>query len=41
MSQGLPVNGFEWMEQLSGFDERFIKSYDEINDKGYILKKFI
>ena len=38
MSQRLPVNGFEWMEQLSEFDERFIKNYDENNDKGYILK---
>ena len=38
MSQRLPVNGFEWMEQLSEFDERFIKNYDENNDKGYILE---
>ena len=38
MSQKLPVNGFEWMEQLSEFDERFIKNYDENNDKGYILE---
>ena len=37
MSQRLPVNGFEWMKQLSEFDERFIKNYDENNDKGYIL----
>ena len=38
MSQRLPVNGFEWMEQLSEFDVRFIKNYDENNDKGYILE---
>ena len=38
MCQRLPVNGFEWMEQLSKFDERFIKNYDENNDKGYILE---
>ena len=38
MSQRLPINGFEWMEQLSEFDERFIKNYDENNDKGYILE---
>ena len=25
MSQRLPVNSFEWMEQLPEFDERFIK----------------
>ena len=26
------------MEQLSEFDERFIKTYDENNNKGYILE---
>ena len=38
MSQRLPINGFEWMEQLSEFDERFIKNCDGNNDKGYILE---
>ena len=38
MSQRLPVNGSEWMEQLSEFDERFIRNYNENNDKGYILE---
>ena len=38
MSQRLPVNGFEWMEQLFQFDESFIKNYDESNDKGYALE---
>ena len=38
MSQRLPVNGFEWTEQLSEFDKSFIKNYDENNDKGYILE---
>ena len=38
MSQRLPVNGFEWMEELSEFDERFIQSYDKNNDKGSILE---
>ena len=38
MSQRLPVNGFEWMEKLFEFDERFIKNYDDNNDKGYILE---
>ena len=38
MSQKLPVNGFEWVEELSEFDERFIKNYNENNDKGYILE---
>ena len=38
MSQRLPANGFEWMEQLSEFGEHFIKNYDENNDRGYILE---
>ena len=38
MSQKLPVNGFEWMEQLSKFDERFIKSYNEDSNKGHFLE---
>ena len=38
MSQRLPANGLEWMEQLSEFDVRFIKNYDENNDKEYILE---
>ena len=48
MSQKLPINCFEWVEELSEFDERFIKNYDENSNKGYILevdveypKKFI
>ena len=38
MSQRLPVNSFEWMEQLSEFDKRFIKNYDENNYKGYTVE---
>ena len=38
MSQKLPVNGFKWMEQLSEFNEGFIRNYDENNDKGYIFE---
>ena len=38
MSQKLPVNGFEWVEELSEFDERFIKNYNENSDKGYVLE---
>ena len=37
-SQRIRVNGFEQMEQLSIFDERFIKNYDENNDEGQILE---
>ena len=38
MSQRLLVNGFKWVEKLSEFNERFIKSYNENNDKGYFLE---
>ena len=40
MSQKLPVDGFEQLEEddLSKFNESFVKNYDENSDKGYILK---
>ena len=38
MSQKLPLNGFEWVEDLSQFKEDFIKNYDENSDKGYFLE---
>ena len=38
MSEPLPVDGFEWMEDLSKTDEDFIKNYDKNSDKGYILE---
>ena len=38
MSQKLPVNGFKWIEDTSKINEKFIKNYDENNDKGYILE---
>ena len=43
MSQKLPVNGFEWVEKLSKFDEGFIKKKnkkknDVDNTKGYFLE---
>ena len=38
MSLKLPVNGFEWVEDLSQFKEDFIKNYDENSDKGYFLE---
>ena len=37
MSQKLPVNNFSWVEDLSKFDETFIKNYDENSEEGYIL----
>ena len=38
MSQKRPLNGFEWVEELSKFDERFIKNYNEDSNKVYFLE---
>ena len=40
MSQKLPVDGFEWIEEndLWKFNESFIKNYNENSNKGYILE---
>ena len=38
MSQKFPVNGFEWVEELSQFNEDFIKNYDEDSNKEYFLE---
>ena len=38
MSQILPINGFKWVEDLSEFNESFIKNYDENRDRGYFLE---
>ena len=38
MSQKRPVDGFKWVEKLSKFNERFIKSYNENSDIGYFLE---
>ena len=38
MSQKFPVNGFEWVKDLSQVKENFIKNYDENSDKGYFLE---
>ena len=38
MIQPLPVDGFDWVEDLSKIDEHFIKHYGEDSDKGYILE---
>ena len=38
MSQKLLINGFEWIKKLSKFNERFIKNYSEISDRGYFLE---
>ena len=38
LSQELPVDGFEWVKNLSKFNKDFIKEYDENSDKGYFLE---
>ena len=37
MSQKLPVNNFECIEDTSQFNEDLIKSYIEESDEGYFL----
>ena len=38
MSQKLPANNFEWIEDTSSYNEDFIKSYNEESDEGYFLE---
>ena len=39
MSEKLPINGFKWVNDISGINEKFVKSYDKKNsDKGHILE---
>ena len=38
MSQMLPVNNIEWMEDTSQFNEDFIKNYNEETDERYFLE---
>ena len=38
MSKKLPVNGFKWENDLSRFNENFIKNYNENSDIGYFLE---
>ena len=38
ISQKLPVNKFEWIEDTSPFNEEFIKNYNEESDKEYFYK---
>ena len=33
MSQKLPVNNFEWIEETSQFNEDFMKNYNKENDE--------
>ena len=38
ISQELPLDGFEWVEDMSTIDDDFIKNYDEDSDVGYTIK---
>ena len=38
VSQKLPVNNFELIEDISQFKEDFMENYNEKSDKGYFLK---
>ena len=38
MLQKLPVNHFKWVEDISEFNEDFIKIYNGESDEGYFLK---
>ena len=38
MSQRLPVNNFELIEDTSQFNGDFIKNYNEKDDEGYFLE---
>ena len=38
MLQNLSVDNFEWIEDISQFDEDCIKNYNEESEKGYFLE---
>ena len=38
VSQKLPLDGFEWVKNLSKFNEDFIKECGENSDIGYFLE---
>ena len=38
MCKKLPANDFKWEEDISKFDEHFIKNYDEEDNKGYFIE---
>ena len=38
MSQKLPVDGFKSKKNASKFNKKFIKNYDDDNDKEYIFE---
>ena len=39
MAEKLPINGFKWINDISGINKKFVESYNKKNsDKGYILE---
>ena len=38
MSRKFTADGFNWVEDISEFDESFIKSYNEESGEGYFLE---
>ena len=38
MSKKLPIKGFKWLDDIEKIDEEFIKEYNEISDKGYVIE---
>ena len=38
MPQKLLVNNFKWVEDISEFNEYFIKSYDDVSGEGYFFE---
>ena len=38
MDKTFPVNGFKWGNDLSRFNENFIKNYNENSNVGYFLE---
>ena len=41
ISEKLPVDGFEWVEDLLKMHEDFIKTFDEDSNVGYFIKEDI
>ena len=39
MSEKLPMNGFKWVNDISGINEKFVKSYDKKNSAKVIYLK--
>ena len=38
ISQKFPVNDFKWVEDISEFNEHFMRSYNDDSDEGYFLE---